>query len=209
MFDFFKKKAVEKKSLIPEVLGLRLGGVIELDALKMKIIEPDLTISGAATTQLIQAVGVVQLDNSTRLIRYYTDDDAMIQVLMDGDSDADIQQCMLSYYYSTTPIDTDTKWNQWLAQQGVVKSHWDLDGVNFTKLWENELPVAMTETTWTSEIESSQTDQFVMLYSRDVNPDLCEVLIVSAEEQIINNSADRCLVLSTAFELQPNDFKVN
>ncbi|MEC6830284.1 YjfK family protein [Photobacterium toruni] len=208
MFDFFKKKPVEKKSLIPEVLGLRLGGVIELDALKMKIIEPDLTISGAANTQLIQAVGVVQLDNATRLIRYYTDDDAMIQVLIVGDSDADVQQCMLSYYYSTTPIDTDTRWNEWLAT-GVVKSHWDLDGVNFTKLWENELPVAMTETTWTSATEYSQTDQFVMLYSRDVNADLCEVLIVSAEEQIINNRAEHCLVLSTAFELQPNDFKVN
>ncbi|MEC6814634.1 YjfK family protein [Photobacterium toruni] len=208
MFDFFKKKPVEKKSLIPEVLGLRLGGVIELDALKMKIIEPDLTISGAANTQLIQAVGVVQLDNATRLIRYYTDDDAMIQVLIVGDSDADVQQCMLSYYYSTTPIDTDTRWNEWLAT-GVVKSHWDLDGVNFTKLWENELPVAMTETTWTSATEYSQTDQFVMLYSRDVNADLCEVLIVSAEEQIINNRAEHCLVLSTAFELQLNDFKVN
>ena len=208
MFDFFKKKPADKKSLIPEVLGLRLGGVIELDALKMKIIEPDLTISGAATTQLIQAVGVVQLDNSTRLIRYYTDDDAMVQVLMDGDSDADVQQCMLSYYYSTTPIDTETQWNERLAK-GVVKSHWDLDGVDFIKLWENELPVAMTETTWTSETEYSRTDQFVMLYSRDVNADLCEVLIVSAEEQIVNNSADRCLVLSTAFELQPNDFKVN
>ncbi|OBU37690.1 YjfK family protein [Photobacterium phosphoreum] len=208
MFDFFKKKPAEKKSLIPEVLGLRLGGVIELDALKMKIIEPDLTISGAATTQLIQAVGIVQLDNSTRLIRYYTDDDAMVQVLIDGDSDADVQQCMLAYYYSTTPIDTETQWNERLAK-GVVKSHWDLDGVNFSKLWENELPVAMTETTWTSETEYSRTDQFVMLYSRDVNADLCEVLIVSAEEQIVNNSADRCLVLSTAFELQPNDFKVN
>lgn len=208
MFDFFKKKPVEEKSLIPEVLGLRLGGVIELDALKMKIIEPDLTISGAATTQLIQAVGVVQLDDSTRLIRYYTDDDAMVQILIEGDSDADVQQCMLSYYYSTTPIDTDTRWNEWLTK-GVVKSHWDLDGVNFTKLWENELPVAMTETTWTSETECSRTDQFVMLYSRDVNADLSEVLIVSAEEQIVNNSADRCLVLSTAFELQPNDFKVN
>ncbi len=108
---FFKKKPVEKKSLIPEVLGLRLGGVIELDALKMKIIEPDLTISGAAKTQLIQAVGVVQLDNSTRLIRYYTDDEAMVQILMNGESDADVQQCMLSYYYSTTPIDTDMRWN--------------------------------------------------------------------------------------------------
>ena len=104
--------------------------------------------------------------------------------------------------------DTETQWNERLAK-GVVKSHWDLDGVDFSKLWENELPVAMTETTWTSETEYSRTDQFVMLYSRDVNADLCEVLIVSAEEQIVNNSADRCLVLSTAFELQPNDFKVN
>ncbi len=208
MFDFFKKKKEEKKSHLPEVLGLRLGGAVELDRLKMKIIEPDLTISGAAITQIIQAVGVVELDDATRLIRYYTDDDGMIQVLMNGDSDAGVQQCMLSYYYSTTPIDTDARWNSVLSTE-VVQENKDLDGVHFKKLWENERPVAMTEITWTSETESSRTDQFIMLYSRQANDDIDEVLIVSAEEQLVNNEFERCLVLSTAFDLQPNDFTVN
>lgn len=205
MFDFFKKKTKEKQSLLPEVLGLRLGGAIEFDALKLKLTEPDLTISGAASTQLIQAVGIVTLDEHTRLIRYYTDDDGMLQVLMQGD---DVQQCLLSYYYSTTPIDTQARWDR-LLQEEVVQPKWDLDGTLFAKQWENERPVAMTETTWTSEHDSSRTDQFIMLYSREANVQLDEILIVSAEEQLAGNQLEHCLVLSTAFELQPTDFTVN
>lgn len=80
MFDWFRKKEKNQET-IPEVLGLRLGGVIDLDPLKLQLIEDDLTIENAASTQLIQAVGEIQLGDNNRILRFYTDDDGFIQVI--------------------------------------------------------------------------------------------------------------------------------
>lgn len=79
----FKKKAPEKPK-VPEVMGLYLGGSFELDNLKLSLLEPSLTIEGAARSQLIQAVGEAPLDTGGTLLRFYTDDDAFLQVVLDG-----------------------------------------------------------------------------------------------------------------------------
>nr|WP_086938496.1 YjfK family protein [Thaumasiovibrio occultus] len=209
MFDWFKKKKPETPlDPPPQVLGLKLGGAIELDALKMRLLEPDLTIEGAATTQLIKAVGLVQLDNNTRILRFYTDDDGFIQVLQDGGvDDADVAEVKLFYFYETLPVDGNTAWDEWLNHK-VVQATSELDGQTFHKSWDNTAPVAMTEKTWTSETVTSETDQFIMLYAREANADHDEYLLVSAEEQILNNRAERCVALSTGFDLTPTDFKI-
>ncbi len=57
MFDWFKKKKTPETPLphSPEILGLRLGGAFELDDLKLRLIEPDLIIEGAARTPAHQS----------------------------------------------------------------------------------------------------------------------------------------------------------
>ena len=40
MFSFFKNKETEKaKPVMPEVLGFRLGGAVELNELKLRLID--------------------------------------------------------------------------------------------------------------------------------------------------------------------------
>lgn len=207
MFDWFKKKTntpppVEKG---PEILGLRLGGAFELDDLKLKLIEPLLTIEGAARTQLIKAVGEIQLDEQTRLIRYYTDDDGFIQVLTHGDSEADVSEVKLYYFYESQPIDTPAQWRQ-LLDHKIVQPQWELDGQVFDKVWDNSRPVAMTEKTWLENGSITQTDQFVMIYERDCGEDQFESLLVAGEEKIYQNQAERSLATSTGFNLLPTDF---
>ena len=99
MFGWFKKQKDEKPLApqAPEVIGLRLGGAFELDDLKLKIIEPSLVIEGAARTQIIKAVGEVKLDNQTRLLRYYTDDEGYLQILQHGNQEADIEEVKLFF----------------------------------------------------------------------------------------------------------------
>ncbi|QUJ69610.1 YjfK family protein (plasmid) [Photobacterium sp. GJ3] len=209
MFDWFKKRNQPQDTgpKAPEILGLRLGGAFELDDLKLRLTEPSLIIEGAARTHLIQAVGEVQLDEQTRLIRYYTDDDGFVQVLAHGESDADVSEVKLFYFYDSKPIDTDSEWQHQLDHQ-IVKSQWTLEEFSFDKLWDNSRPVAMTETTWLQNGSTNRTDQFVMLYEREAAPSTTEVLLVAAEEKIFNNRAERSLVLSTGFDLSPTDFKL-
>ncbi|MCW8328780.1 YjfK family protein [Photobacterium sp. SDRW27] len=209
MFDWFKKKTAPQDSAPkpPEILGLRLGGAFELDDLKLRLIEPDLVIEGASRTQLIKAVGEVQLDEQTRLLRYYTDDDGFIQVLTHGTSEADISEVKLYYFYDTKPIDTESEWKHLLHNQ-IVQPTWELEGHLFEKVWENSRPVAMTEKTWLENGKISETDQFVMIYEREVGNDVFESVLVAGEEQIVHHRAERSLATSTGINLSPTDFKL-
>ncbi len=208
MFDFFKKKTEQKeKPTAPEVLGLRLGGAFKLDDLKFRLIEDKLTIDGAARTQLIQAVGEVELDSQTRLLRFYTDDDGYIQVLQAGHSEADVMEVKLVYFYETLPVDTDKSWDRWLATDLVLPERTLADNT-FYKAWDNERPVAMTEKTWLEDGSTSETDQFTMVYERQIDDDLFENLFVIGEEKIEGNQAQRSIVLSTSIDLSPTDFSV-
>ena len=205
MFDWFKKKKDDPKA--PEVLGLRLGGAFELDDLKFKLIEPELVIEGAARTQFIKAVGEVKFDQSSRLLRYYTDDDGFIQVLQEGTTDADVVEVKLFYFYDTEAIDDNAQWERVLNDR-LVQSSVELEGRRFNKLWDNTRPVSVTETTWSEDGTVSTTDQFIMLYEREAGHELYEYLLLSAEEQLRGQEFDRCLVTSTANELNSNDFKI-
>ncbi|MEI8593703.1 YjfK family protein [Photobacterium sp. Hal280] len=209
MFDWLKKRKQPDTTepAAPEIIGLRLGGAFELDDLKLRLTEPSLMIEGAARTQLIQAVGEVWLDEQTRLIRYYTDDEGFVQVLAHGAGDADVSEVKLFYFYDSKPVDTDSEW-QHLLDKGIVKGQWQLEDFTYQQVWENSRPVAMTEKTWLQNGTTSATDQFVMLYERNAEADMKEVVLVSAEEKIFNNRAERSLVLSTGFDLSPTDFKL-
>ncbi|WP_036830364.1 DUF2491 family protein, partial [Photobacterium sanctipauli] len=145
---------------------------------KLRLIEPDLIIEGAARTQLIKAVGEVKLDEQTRLLRYYTDDDGFIQVLLHGESEADISEVKLYYFYETKPIDSQDQWQQ-LLDNTLVQDNWQLEGHDFAKAWDNTRPVAMTEKTWHENGKVSETDQFVMIYEREAADNQFEFLLVA------------------------------
>ncbi|WP_108651815.1 YjfK family protein [Dongshaea marina] len=208
MFDLFKKKKNNPTPKVPEILGLRLGGAIELDALRLKLIEPKLIFEGASSKQLIQAVGEVRLDESSRLLRFYTDDDGFIQVLLQGgNTDAHVVDVKLWYYYDTRPLDEASEWED-LLESGIVKPNWQLEGHSFSPTWPNTRPVAVTEHTWSEDGTRSETDQFMMLYERQADDELAEFVLISAEEKFYQNQPERALVLSTGINLGPVDFSV-
>ena len=67
----------------------------------------------------------------------------------------------------------------------------------------------MTEQTYEEDGDVSETDQFVMLYERHLEDEQLETLLVSAEEKLINGNFDRCLVISTGFNLNQGDITIN
>ena len=68
---------------------------------------------------------------------------------------------------------------------------------------------AVTETTYEEDGDVSNTDQFMMLYERPINDHLAESLLVAGEEKMVGYNADRCVVVSTGFDIQPSDIKIN
>lgn len=210
---FGSKKNDSPKVEAPEIMGLRLGGAFELDSLKLRLVEPKLIIEGAAATQLIQAVGVLKLDDATTVLRYYTDDDGFIQVLLDGGlSENHISDVKLWYFYDTLSISSEAQWEQVLKDK-VSMASLAFEDNHYSAVWENAAgeiaaPVAMSETTYHQSGPTSVTDQFSMLYEREITTDFFEYVMFSAEEKIINNQADRCLVKMTGFDLQPADIDI-
>lgn len=208
-----KDKEVTPKNKAPEIMGLYLGGSFEIDPLKLKLIEPALMIEGAASHHLIQAVGEVHLDTGGKILRFYTDDDAYLQVVLDGgDTENHITDVKLWYFFNTQTIGSDSQWKQTL-KSGISLPEYQLEDYHYSRVWdsvgEESPPVAMTEKTYEEDGDTSETDQFVMLYERELDSNNIEALMISAEEKIVNHNHDRCLVISTGFNIQPSDIKIN
>ncbi|MFT4993204.1 MAG: hypothetical protein ACI965_000222 [Paraglaciecola sp.] len=209
----FGKKKPENKAKAPEIMGLYLGGSFELDPLKLKLIQPHLVIDSAASHHLIQAVGEVHLDTGGKILRFYTDDDAYLQVVLDGgDTENHISDVKLWYFYETKTIGSDSQWQKML-KSGISQPTYTIDDYEYQRVWdavgEESPPVAMTEKTYEEDGDTSETDQFVMLYERLIDEDNVETLIVSGEEKLVNNNFDRCRVISTGFNIQQADITIN
>lgn len=196
----------------PEVMGLRLGGAFELDSLRLRLIESKLIVEGVAATQFIQAVGEVQLDENTKVLRFYTDDEGFLEILLSGGSGEEhVSDVKLWYFYDTKSIDSDSLWENVLKEQ-IARPSQTLEGFDFKQAWksvgESSAAVAVTEKTYYPDREPAETDQFLMLYERHDSDDLYEYLLVSGEEKIINYQADRCLVRSTGFDIMAADISI-
>jgi len=194
-------------------MGLYLGGSFELDHLKLLLLEPELTIEGAARSQLIQAVGEAPLDTGGTLLRFYTDDDGFLQVVTDGGlSENHITDVKLWHFYETQTIGNTAQWNACLKNV-ISQPTYELDGKVFTRVWDSvgdeSPPVAVTETTYEEDGDVSKTDQFMMLYERPIGNNRVETLLVVGEEKQVGNNLDRCLVISTGFDVEPADITIN
>ena len=210
---FGKKNQQNDKPNVPEIMGLYLGGSFELDDLKLKLLEPQLMIKGAARSQLIQAVGEAPLDSGGTLLRFYTDDDGFLQVVTDGGlTENHITDVKLWYFYDTKTIGSEAQWKETLASV-ISQPTYTLDGHVYHRVWdavgEISPPVAVSETTYEEDGDVSNTDQFMMLYERPVDNGRTESLLVVGEEKIVGNNADRCLVISTGFDIEPADITIN
>lgn len=213
MFSKLFKKSTPKKPKAPEIMGLYLGGSFELDHLKLSLLEPELTIDSAARSQLIQAVGEAHLDTGGSMLRFYTDDDAFLQVVLDGGtSENHITDVKLWHFYDTQTIGNEAQWQTCLNTM-ISQPTYTLEGKVFTRVWEavgsESPPVAVTETTYEEDGDVSKTDQFMMLYERPLDNDRVETLLVVGEEKQVGNNLDRCLVISTGFDIQPADITIN
>ncbi|GGY50896.1 hypothetical protein GCM10011297_24730 [Bacterioplanes sanyensis] len=210
MLHWFKKT---ETSGTPEILGLKPGFSFEVDSLLLRLLAKELTAQNIASTQLIQAAGIVEMDD-TFLFRYYTDDDAWLQVVTQGGrSDQHVIDVKLFHYYDTLNIATEQRWNRLLSEE-IGQQKYYLEQQCFQRVWTDiddyHPPVAMTETTWDQQLQQSSTDQFAMLFERSLaHQGMTESLFLAAEEHREKSGhLSRCLVISTGITLTPSQLTI-
>ena len=210
---FGKKDTNDIVDNSPSIMGLRLNGSFEIDGLLLKLLEPELIIQGSAKTHIIQAAGVVNLDG-TWVYRFYTDDDAFLQVISEGgQSEENVVDVKLFHFYDTQDISAQSVWDTLLSEQ-MGNATYELEGHEFHRVWtsasEYHNPVHMNEKTYDGPDEFSQTDQFTMLYEREINQGNTESLFLSAEEKLEESgNLGRCLVISTGITITPAQLTIH
>ncbi|MCZ2721452.1 YjfK family protein [Marinomonas sp. 15G1-11] len=214
MFSSFfnKKKPKDLKASAPTIMGLRLGGSFEIDSLLMRMIEDQLTTKGAASTYIIKAVGIAELDG-TWMFRFYTDDDAFLQVISEGGkADENVVDVKLFHFYDTQDVPNQFVWDN-LLNKKMGTALYDLDGQTYRRVWTSASdyhnPVYIQEKTYDDEGETSTTDQFTMLFERDIADERTESLFLSAEESEDESGLSRCFVLSTGITLTPSQLTIH
>jgi len=197
----------------PSIMGLRLGASFEVDPLAIRLVLDELIIESCSPTQIIKAAGVVDLDG-TWVYRFYTDDDAWLQVVAEGGNrDDQVVDVKLFHFYDTRDIASEQAWNQ-LLEREIGCPNYDLDGRSYRRVWtaagEYHNPVHMAEKTFDEGGGHSSTDQFTMLFERELSDRRTESLFLSAEEKLEPGGyLSRCLVLSTGITLTPSQLTIH
>ena len=210
---FGKKPQADPLADAPSIMGLRLRGSFEIDPLLLKLTASDLVICGCAPTQLIKAAGIVDLDG-TWVYRFYTDDDAFLQVVAEGGkTEEHVVDFKLFHFYDTQDIASQREWDS-LLDQKIGTATYQLEGHTYERVWtatgDYHNPVHMAENTYDDDGDFSTTDQFTMLFERPISGDRTESLLLSAEEKEEDSgNLGRCFVLSTGITLSPAQLTIH
>ncbi|QFT55443.1 YjfK family protein [Microbulbifer sp. THAF38] len=212
LIDKLKGKEAPKVNT-PEIMGLRLGASFELDPLAIRLILDELTIESCSPTQIIKAAGIVKLDGAW-VYRFYTDDDAWLQVVTEGgQSDEHVVDVKLFHFYDTLDVANQQAWDRLLKQE-IGAANYQLQDRSYNRVWtaagDYHNPVHMAEKTYDGDGDYSLTDQFTMLFERDLSDQRTESLFLSAEEKEEDAGyLSRSLVISTGITLTPSQLTIH
>ncbi len=209
----FGQKERDPCNAAPSIIGLRLGGSFEIDPLLLKLMEEELVVDGCASTHIIKAVGIVDLDGIW-VFRFYTDDDAFLQVIAEGGkADEHVVDVKLFHFYDTQDISSQSIWDRLLNEEMGAPTY-ELEGHSYNRVWTSagdyHNPVHMAEKTYDAAGDFSLTDQFTMLFERPISAGQTESLLLAAEEKEEDSgNLSRCLVISTGITLTPTQLTIH
>ena len=176
----------------PTPLGLRIGAVVDIDTLPLRMHAANLHIELPEETLLIAAQGYVELGDATYAHRYYAADDTMIQVLtVGGMEDHHVQEMTVYVPFKSYYPEGEGGWAQWTGRGGKLGAttfHLD-DGTEFGRIWFDTTeghadPAEFTESVYEDAESDGHSDIFhrAMLFGRNLDAGKKnEYLLVSVE----------------------------
>ena len=211
---FGRDEEEKRPPSLPSPYNLRLKAAVDIDAIPFAVYRDALNIELPAKTQIIEAQGKVDLGAGAYLNRYYTSDDAFLQVNTTGGfEEQHVDDIKLFVFEKTLHPATQAEWEAWTGENSRIgDAVFTLRDTEYRRVWSAEspgsiLPVEFEETV-TNLIED-QSDYNVlhlaMLYERPIGTDdKYEYLLVSAE----HTGEDACIVISLGVDLDPESFQV-
>lgn len=204
----------DEKPSLPSPYNLRLKGAVDIDAIPFTVYRDALNIELPAKTQIIEAQGKVDLGAGAYLNRYYTSDDAFIQINTTGGFDEQhVDDIKLFVFEKTIHPASQAEWEAWTGKESRIgDAVFSLHDTEYQRVWSADspgsiLPIEFEETV-TNLIEGQSQYTVVhlaMLYERAIGVgDKYEYLLVSAE----HTGEDACIVMSLGVDLDPESFRV-
>jgi len=195
--------------------GLRIGAAVDIDTLPLRMHAEDLHVELPEETMIIVAQGYIDLGDSTYSHRYYTKDNAMIQVLtVSGMEEEHVEELTLFVPYRSYYPDSDGAWAQWTAEGGKLGARiFRLDdGTEYSRIWFDTSegyaePVQFTESVYEDPDSDECSNVFhqVMLYGRNLDKGKKnEYLLVSVEAY----EGERAVELMVGVDLEFSNLRV-
>ncbi len=203
------KKSVQKRW----PFDLRKGAMVELDNFTFSMLPDDALFPKINCKQAVETRGYVDLGASTRLHRFYLNEDAWIQAKsVNGDDESCVDDLKLFVFYDTKTHTTQAGLDAMAGESSPLGlQNYLFDGKTFTRVWgDGEARAALVE--FTENVYAADDTLFefttvhrAMLYERPIaDSDKMEYLLVSVEE----TDGDVCVVFSVGLDLSSADFTV-
>ena len=196
-------------------LGARLKGAVLIDATPFKLAGDAYAFACPEGPQIIEAIGVIDLGNGSKLHRLYLTDDAFVQIPTSGDggerSVGDI--ALFVYADSLNPANQDA-FRRWVEPGSALGAPtYTFAEREYRRVWgegaDGWAPaVALDEDVYKSSATTKEYDLtlYSMLYEREVEGGgRNELLLVSAEDSGPN---DYCISVAVGVPLTLADFEI-
>jgi len=196
---WFKKEEVAEKPELPSPYNLRLKAAVDIDPIPFSMISDKIHFVLPAERQIVEAQGRVDLGGGAYLSRYYTSDDAFIQVSTTaGFEEQHVDDIKLFVFEDTVTPANQAEWEEWTGKDSKIgDATYTFNGVEFefeeevTNLIEGKSPYTVIH--------------LAMLYERLIPQiERYEYLLISAE----HTHDDANIVFSLGVDLDPQAFIV-
>ncbi len=211
---WFKKEVVAEKPALPSPYNLRLKAAVDIDPIPFAMISDKIHFVLPAERQIVEAQGKVDLGGGAYLSRYYTSDDAFIQVSTTaGFEEQHVDDIKLFVFEDTIKPANQAEWEVWTGKDSKIgDATYTFNGVEYTRVWMAQsegsiVPVEFEEEV-TNLIEGKSPYTVIhlaMLYERLIPQiERYEYLLISAE----HTHDDANIVFSLGVDLDPQAFIV-
>lgn len=192
--NWFERNGKPKPDANAFPLGARLKGAVTIDALPFRLAGEAFGFDCPSGTQIIEAVGVVDLGEGSQLHRLYLTDDAFLQIATNGEpgSERSVGDVALFVYVDSIHPADQAAFRRWVQQGSLLgAATYSLANREYHRVWGEgpdqrwAPPIVFDENVHKTSAELKDYDLtlYSMLYERTPEgADRSELLLVAAED---------------------------
>lgn len=209
--SWFERNDDKPKDAAAFPLGARLKGAVQIDPMPFRLAGDAFGFDCPEGTQIIEAIGVIDLGDGSKLHRLYLSDDAFVQIATTSGSVGDIT--LFVYVDAINPAN-QAAFRAWVEPGSLLgAARYTVAEREYRRVWGEgpdvrwTPPVALDENVYKHAADTKDYDLtlYSMLYERDTGTDRNELLLVAAEDSGPNTY---CISLALGVPLTQADLEI-